>query len=241
MALLAAMSLVACDKSSEDSPEADFGRVQVEVSQMSARITITSPRVVVDGIDQTIREVGVRYRAAGASEWTELAAEKISADSYAAMIANLAPGTRYDYLLYLATDVKRYYGNMQSLTTEKANGIIGEWCLSQWHDAGELPFEVRLSFSGDGSFVLWQKLQSVEWQRFGGSYEFTGNTLSGKYDDGQSWSAKYDVALDGSKMTWTNTVDASDKAVYVRESIPDELKSFRATEVSRAISTERFL
>ena len=158
-----------------------------------------------------------------------------------ALIENLAPGTRYDYLLYLATDANRYYGKMQSLTTDKVNGILGQWRLMQWHEMTELPFEVRMSFSDDGRFTLWQKLQSVEWQRFEGSYELAGTILSGKYDDGQAWSAGYDVAVDGNKMTWTNTSDGSDRAVYIRENIPDELQSLRTADTSRAISAERFL
>ncbi len=241
IALLAAVSLVACDKSGDETPEADFGTVQVDVSQTTARITVSSPRVVAEAAGRTIREVGVRYRAAGGSEWTDITAEKISADTYSALIENLAPGTRYDYLLYLATDANRYYGKMQSLTTDKVNGILGQWRLMQWHEMTELPFEVRMSFSDDGRFTLWQKLQSVEWQRFEGSYELAGTILSGKYDDGQAWSAGYDVAVDGNKMTWTNTSDGSDRAVYIRENIPDELQSLRTADTSRAISAERFL
>ena len=114
--------------------------------------------------------------------------------------------------------------------------IAGSWHLTEWR--GEMPsFDVYLLISEDGVVTLYQRLESREWELFYSVVSYENNTISGEYSDGVAWGASYSVALEGDTMTWTDTVDPTDKSVYTRAELP----IITATTTTRAESGVGFL
>lgn len=116
--------------------------------------------------------------------------------------------------------------------------IAGDWHLAEWRGATPL-FDVYMSITEDGIVSLWQRIESREWQLFYSTVIYENDTIWGEYTDGIAWGASYLVAIDGDRMTWTDTLFSSDVSVYERTEIPDEVTS-NVSYATRAVS-ERFL
>lgn len=108
--------------------------------------------------------------------------------------------------------------------------IYGEWKLESWYGQpageGDVPADVYLSFSGDGTFDLYQKLgEAGHYTAFYGIYALDQDgLLSGTYSDGKSWGGTYDFSVEGDRLTLENPEAAgSGVCVYVRTTIPDSV------------------
>ena len=116
--------------------------------------------------------------------------------------------------------------------------IAGEWHLTQWR--GTTPsFDVYMSITEDGVVSLWQRIESREWQLFYSTVIYEDNTIWGEYTDGIAWGASYYVAIDGDRMTWTDTAYSSDISVYERATLPDDIT--RLTVHATRSAQDRFL
>lgn len=102
--------------------------------------------------------------------------------------------------------------------------IAGDWHLAEWRGAAP-SFDVYMSITEDGVVSLWQRIESREWQLFYSTVIYENDTIWGEYTDGIAWGASYSVAIDGDRMTWTDTLFSSDVSVYERAEIPDEVTS----------------
>lgn len=117
--------------------------------------------------------------------------------------------------------------------------ITGTWQLTEWR--GTTPsFDVYMSIAEDDTLILWQRMQSREWELYYSDICYEDGTISGVYSDGVAWSASYSVTVDANTMTWIDTADATDVSVYTRCELPEELPS-EESETTRAVATERFL
>ena len=97
--------------------------------------------------------------------------------------------------------------------------IIGEW-------KGNVPeisgLEFYSSFKEDGTFDLYQKSGDASFELFTGTYTITGNTISGKYSDGEAWGSDYIVTITENKMEWIPAAEGEKMTnVFVRAEIPD--------------------
>lgn len=103
--------------------------------------------------------------------------------------------------------------------------IAGEWRLTSW--TGEAPqvFDAYIAFNA-GQFTIYQKIESVKFQKYTGSYMFQGDVLSGTYSDNTPWGSPYTVSVDESSntLTLTSTANTGDVSVYTRATIPDSVK-----------------
>ncbi len=108
--------------------------------------------------------------------------------------------------------------------------VYGEWKLESWYGqptGGDVPTDVYLSFSTDGSFEIFQKLGDAgHYSAFTGTYGITGDgALYGIYSDGKSWAGNYDFSVDGDRLTLENTDEAVQGAcIYVRTTIPASVR-----------------
>ncbi len=109
--------------------------------------------------------------------------------------------------------------------------VVGDWQLTDW--AGAKNISVYISFKADGSFVLYQRLNTATYEQYTGSYTYSGNNLSGKYSDGTDWATHYTVKLSGNNMTLTGA-NSADVAVYTKTAIPEEVLLGSAVPQSRA-------
>ncbi len=114
-----------------------------------------------------------------------------------------------------------------------ANNIAGEWKLAEWKGAplAEGSY-VYLSFDRrERTYVLYQNLDSFSTRTLTGSFYIEtdpelGAVIRGNYDyDRGDWAHRYAViSLTANKMVWASLDNVVDQSVYVRTSIPTEVK-----------------
>lgn len=104
--------------------------------------------------------------------------------------------------------------------------VTGEWELTDITVksalVGDQTADVYLKFQA-GEFTIYQKIGEGRPKVFTGTYSLTENLLSGKYSDGKSWGASYDVEIEGSVMRLT-THGGKETDTYRKSSIPSDWK-----------------
>lgn len=114
--------------------------------------------------------------------------------------------------------------------------IVDTWHLAEWRGVKH-SFDVYMSITDNYEVALWQRIESRQWEIFYSNAYYDNGTISGVYTDGTAWRAAYDVVIDGSTMTWTDTEDVTDVSVYKRCELPNEVPP----ATTRSITSERFL
>lgn len=122
-----------------------------------------------------------------------------------------------------------------------ASAIVGEWHLNSFDGAQAEYFDVYLEFKADGSFDMYQRLYTLTYEYYAGTYDISGDIITGTYDDGKIWLSGYkaEVSADGKTLTMHSQEDVSLTSVYTAETIPEEVKA--EAEATRAADSVRFL
>lgn len=107
--------------------------------------------------------------------------------------------------------------------------ITGEWRLSDLTltksvQIGSEDVDIYISFAEGKTFELWQLLGAGRYEYFSGTWELSGETLTGKYSDGSPLGNIYKVSVDGDILTMEATQNSSDIYIYSRTTIPDDIK-----------------
>ncbi len=105
---------------------------------------------------------------------------------------------------------------------------VGQWHLVQWNGAEPENFDIYLELLSDGTFNLYQRLQSSDYSHFNGTFSLDGGYLSGVYDDGALWTTKYSYSLGGannSSLTLRSCDAQAIESVYERAEIPSDVRS----------------
>lgn len=171
IALLFASLFSACEKEGNgESVEVNFSALEVTTTSRTARITIRSPHVIVNGALQAVRSVGIRYRAEGGSEWIK--APGINTDDpeqYTVALDGLTPSTRYEYMAYAVTDSGTNLSDVKYFTTQDIalEASFGDMQLSISGDG------LRLSVASVGIFVDEKAAAS---DRCGAEYRAKGDS-----------------------------------------------------------------
>lgn len=109
--------------------------------------------------------------------------------------------------------------------------ITGEWRLSAVETKASIGGEtvdVYLAFNADKSFMMYQMIGTGRYRKYSGSWALSGNMLTGKYSDGNSWGTTYEVSIDGDALTLTVMNDsgsAVETDTYRRTQIPADVVS----------------
>ncbi len=114
-----------------------------------------------------------------------------------------------------------------------SSNVAGEWRLAEWR--GKPLAEgsyVWMELTRQESFAIYQNIDSFGARCLTGDYNIVvdsslGAVIRGIYDYTMSteWSHRYIVTdLTADRMVWTAVDDSEDVSVYVRESIPSEIK-----------------
>lgn len=116
---------------------------------------------------------------------------------------------------------------------EVAKGLAGEWKLSTWNNEAAA-FDVYMELGEDGSFNLYQKVQTLSYEHFKGSFESKGGVLNGTYEDGIAWSGsyRYELSADGNTLSLASTASFPVTSTYVRTQIPSEVREAATTKSS---------
>lgn len=107
-----------------------------------------------------------------------------------------------------------------------AGQLVGEWHLTSWTNEMPQAFDAFIAFES-GNFTIYQRIETVKYQKYTGIYQLKGEVLSGKYSDNTPWgSSSYTVAIDadGNTLTLTSDSDIGDVCVYTRTPIPASVK-----------------
>ena len=67
------------------------------------------------------------------------------------------------------------------------------WMLARWGGGTELSGKVFLQLNENGTFVLYQCIDTPGYQRLTGTYAREGQRLSGTYFDGTPWESSYAI------------------------------------------------
>ena len=120
---------------------------------------------------------------------------------------------------------------------DKKSAIVGEWHIESWNN--QTPeFDVYIEFLEQGTFNIYQQIFTLNYVLYSGTYTAVDGTLTGVYDDGSAWGAgySYTISADGSQLTLVSDDSTPLTSVYVKESIPAEVKAeataTRASEVA---------
>lgn len=123
--------------------------------------------------------------------------------------------------------------------------VIGDWKLTHWANKEESALQVYLSLNEDGSFDLYQRIYSVVWLHYEGTFTLENNTLSGVYSDGKPWKKSYSVSYAEETPTRIRLIDQSDSAdisIYTEGAIPSEIIDEAQPAVNvRSVALDRFL
>ena len=125
-------------------------------------------------------------------------------------------------------------------TPNKATvSIVGEW-RSTTFEGAEAPFDIYVDFNEDGSYEMYQRIYTLNYERYDGTYAVSGNIVSGSYSDGQGWKCGYkaELSADGNTLAMRSQENVSVTTVYTKTTIPTEVKDEAAA--TRATDSERF-
>ena len=102
------------------------------------------------------------------------------------------------YILFAILGMSLFAGcddDKKDNNTPLAKQLVGEWRLTSWTGQAPQVFDAYIAFDG-GSFTIYQKIESVKYQKYTGSYLLKGDVLSGNYSDNTPWGSSYTVTAD---------------------------------------------
>ena len=133
------------------------------------------------------------------------------------------------YILFAILGMSLFAGcddDKKDNNTPLAKQLVGEWRLTSWTSEAPQAFDAYIAFDG-GSFNIYQKVESVRYQKYTGSYLLQDDVLSGNYSDITPWGSSYTVTADeaNNTITLTSTINTGDVSVYTRATIPESVKN----------------
>lgn len=111
----------------------------------------------------------------------------------------------------------------------KGLDISGQWELMDIMDTksvqiGNETIEIYMEFKADKTFSLWQKLGEGRHRKHTGSWELSGDKLTGKYSDGKAWGSEYEVSLTDGNLYMAETKTGTQIYVYKKCTLPSGLE-----------------
>ena len=105
------------------------------------------------------------------------------------------------------------------------SGVVGEWRQTKWSNEAYADFDVYVEFLSDGTFNIFQKVETSAYVRYSGRFAASDSRLSGRYSDGVAWSTDYTFELsdNGDTLTMTSATEGAEVSVYTRTPIPEEV------------------
>lgn len=213
--------------------------------------------ILKDGrLQQSVSNISIEYSIQNQGSWEEEVATLEDQKYWAVIPAqNLRPETTYLIRTKVQTSDDVYYSEVVTYTTPKEDDpeqppvippeggdtsmMEGVWKLVQWRDS-QPSFEVYMEIDATGGVLLWQKIDSRNWEKFLSAAYTEDGVISGVYDDGVAWGASYYYSVNGDSMTWTDTQDSSDVSVYQRSTLPADLQSIKRSS-EQTTASARFL
>ena len=93
---------------------------------------------------------------------------------------------------------------------------------------------IYMKFASDGTFELYQKMSSEEFELRRGTWTLTGDILSGKYNDQEAWSTSYKISVENDRLTMVSQGEGAETNIYVKTEIPEYIKGSSTVVVKSA-------
>jgi hypothetical protein len=106
---------------------------------------------------------------------------------------------------------------------DKLEKVAGEWHYTGVESGVQI--DVYLGLYTDSTFDLYQKVGEGPHYLYKGKYNFDGQVLSGTYSDYTPWANDYQVTRSGSSLILTSVAAPDYSVTYVKESIPESVKT----------------
>lgn len=108
--------------------------------------------------------------------------------------------------------------------------IVNEWKLATWGGA-DAPFTVYIDFNEDNTYEMYQQVYGLEFVKFSGTYNVSGNIVTGTYSDGQNWKSGYKASISGdfNTLVLNSQEDVSIESVYEVTLIPEDIRTEAST------------
>lgn len=146
---------------------------------------------------------------------------------------------KYIFHLLAATLLVFFAGCSEDDDPTVAPDIVGEWHLATWNGENPTDFDVYMELLSNGSFNIYQKIETSLYVHYAGTFTATDNQLTGRYNDGVAWSSSYTYEVSGETLTLTST--NSEVSVYKKTTIPEEVRSAADAQPSSRADFPRFL
>lgn len=106
-----------------------------------------------------------------------------------------------------------------------AQQLVGEWHLERWNAQTPTDFDAYIRFQADKTFTIYQRIETVTYEKYSGRYTLQGTTLSGVYDDKTPWGSTYEISFNEQAdiLTMNSESSAGEVSVYSRTTIPEEI------------------
>ena len=111
-----------------------------------------------------------------------------------------------------------------SKSESDAAKLAGEWHLVSWNEA-EPQGDVYIAFTANGTFDIYQQVWSLNYVHFDGTFNISGDILTGNYTDGSIWASGYKFQFAGEQLMLYSQEDVSIASVYEKCQIPEEIKA----------------
>lgn len=147
----------------------------------------------------------------------------------------LKPDTMKRILYIAAIALLTTLVSCEKTNTPKKENLQEKLC-KEWHMTDKaVDMEVYVSFMTDGSFELYQRPGTSAFSHYSGTWNLSGNILSGKYSDGTDWGASYEVTFYDKFMELTSQTSIPESLTYELKSIPEEVKGSTAEVRSQSL------
>lgn len=112
---------------------------------------------------------------------------------------------------------------------------LSELICNEWKLTSPVEANIYLSFTTDGKFEEYQRLDNGKFELRRGTWTLSGNILSGKYNDDQAWSATYAAAMSDKFLTLTSQEEDGIEYQYVNCQIPDVVREAASVVVKSSL------
>ena len=109
---------------------------------------------------------------------------------------------------------------------------LDQQLCNEWHSTSlTIQADIYLDFNSDNTFEMFQQIGQGAYRLYRGTWKLDGDILSGKYNDGESWAAKYKISVSSNVLKMIAENCDAEESVFASATIPAKVKENCVVEV----------
>lgn len=109
---------------------------------------------------------------------------------------------------------------------------------NEWHSTSlTIQADIYLDFNSDKTFEMFQQIGQGAYRLYRGTWKLDGDVLSGKYNDGESWAAKYKISVSGNVLKMLAENCDAEESEFASATIPAKVRENCVVEVKSEAAT----